>query len=525
VITLEPVVRGTNGKNGHCSKTSKTLPIEELGLRLDALKAAGQRVVHCHGVFDLLHPGHIRHLQEAKRMGDLLVVTLTPDRYVNKGPHRPAFTETLRAEVLAALDMVDFVAINRWPTAVEAIHLLRPDIYVKGKDYQEATQDVTGGILLEAEAVASVGGRIQFTDDITFSSSNLINRYLPAFSPEVNEYLQQLRERYSADDIKGYLEELASLKVVVLGEAILDEYVYCEPLNKSGKETILAMRHLSGEMYAGGSLAVANHLADFCSSVELVSYVGNSNAHEDFMRANLRPNVKPFFFGKANSPTVLKRRYVDGYSLTKLFEVYEINDEPLAENEGSQLCAALEDRLADCDLAIVCDFGHGLITTPAIQLLQERAPFLAVNTQINAANLGFHTISKYSRADYVCIHEGELRLDYRNRKEDIRSLVANLSSQLECPTVMVTLGKRGSAVYRPDEDYVEGPALALRVVDRVGAGDAVFAITSLCASKGMPLDLIGFLGNVVGAQAVNIVGNSSSIDRPAVFKTIDSLLK
>jgi sugar/nucleoside kinase (ribokinase family) len=95
---------------------------------------------------------------------------------------------------------------------------------------------------------------------------------------------------------------------------------------------------------------------------------------------------------------------------------------------------------------------------------------------------------------------------------------------MECPTVMVTLGKRGSAVYRPDE-YLESPALALRVVDRIGAGDAVFAITSLCAAKRMPADLLGFIGNVVGAQAVNIVGNSSSIERPAVFKTIDSLLK
>jgi rfaE bifunctional protein nucleotidyltransferase chain/domain len=514
MISLEPIARGAAGK---------ALPIEELGLQLQALKAAGRRIVHCHGVFDLLHPGHVRHLAEAKRMGDVLVVTITPDRYVNKGPHRPAFTESLRAEVLAALDMVDFVAINHWPTAVEAIKLLRPDVYVKGKDYREATQDVTGGILLEAEAVASVGGRIQFTDDITFSSSALLNRYLPAFSPEVNEYLAKFRERYSAEDVKGCLDQLAPLKVLVIGEAILDEYVYVEPLNKSGKEPILAMRHLSREMYAGGSLAVANHLASFCANVELVSYIGSTN-HDDFMRANLKPNVEPAFINKANSPTVLKRRYVDGYSLTKLFEVYEINDEPLAGGEETELCAAIEDRLAGCDLAVVCDFGHGLITGPAIQLLQTRAPFLAVNTQINAANLGFHTISKYPRADYVCIHEGELRLDYRSRKEDIRNLVANLSGQMECPTVMVTLGKRGSAVYRPDE-YLESPALALRVVDRIGAGDAVFAITSLCAAKRMPADLLGFIGNVVGAQAVNIVGNSSSIERPAVFKTIDSLLK
>ena len=458
-------------------------------------------------------------------MGDVLVVTLTPDRYVNKGPHRPAFTEALRAEVLAALDAVDFVAINQWPTAVEAIRLLQTDIYVKGQDYQQAAQDVTGGILMEAEAVAAVGGRIQFTNDITFSSSNLINRYLPAFSPEVNEYLQRFRERYSADDIKSCLEELATLRVVVIGEAILDEYVYVEPLNKSGKEPILAMRHQSREMYAGGSLAIANHLADFCGEVQLVTYLGDRDAHEDFIREHLKPTVQPVFVEKANSPTVLKRRYVDSYALRKLFEVYEINDEPLANDEEARVASALKTGLAACDVAIACDFGHGLITSPVARLLEQRAPFLAVNTQINAANLGFHTISKYARADYACIQESEIRLDSRSRKEDLRTLVENLTGQMGCQLTTVTRGKQGSAHYRPGEGYVESPSLALEIVDRVGAGDAVFAITSLCASRGLPAEVIGFIANIVGAQAVNIVGNSRSIARPALLKTIDSLLK
>jgi rfaE bifunctional protein nucleotidyltransferase chain/domain len=524
MIALEPPVRG-KAKARRCVKNGKLWDLDELALQLRALKAAGQRIVHCHGVFDLLHPGHIRHLAEAKRMGDVLVVTITPDHYVNKGPHRPAFTESLRAEVLAALDAVDFVAVNRWPTAVEVIGLLQPDVYVKGQDYQVASQDVTGGILLETEAVAAVGGRIEFTHDITFSSSNLLNRYFPSFSPEVNEYLAAFRERHSADEIKDYLADLASMRVVLIGEAILDEYVYVEALNKSGKEPILAMRHLSREMYAGGSLAVANHLAGFCRSVDLVSYVGSQDTQEDFIRGELRPEVRPVFVRKANSPTVLKRRYVESYSLTKLFQVYEINDEPLSAAEEAQVCEALSESLPGCDVAIASDFGHGLITRPALDLLGREAPFLAVNAQINAANLGFHTISKYPRADYVCLNEGELRLDYRNRKEDLPSLVADLSDQLNCPSVMVTRGTKGCALYRQPSTYVESPSLATQVKDRIGAGDAVFAITSLCVARGLPADVVGFIGNVVGAQAVNIMGNSASIEQPALFKTIDSLLK
>ena len=110
--------------------------IEELAEILASLRASNRKVVHCHGVFDLQHIGHIRHFQQAKKLGDILLVTVTPDKYVNKGPHRPAFTEDWRAEAIAALGCVDYVAINKWPTAVEVIKLLKPDIYAKGKGDQ-----------------------------------------------------------------------------------------------------------------------------------------------------------------------------------------------------------------------------------------------------------------------------------------------------------------------------------------------------------------------------------------------------
>jgi len=111
---------------------SKISTLDELAVQVRAEKEGGAKIVHCHGVFDLLHIGHIRHFDEAKKMGDILVVTLTPAHLVNKGPGRPVFTESLRAEAIAALNCVDHVAINKWSTAVETINLLAPDFYVKG---------------------------------------------------------------------------------------------------------------------------------------------------------------------------------------------------------------------------------------------------------------------------------------------------------------------------------------------------------------------------------------------------------
>lgn len=155
---------------------TKIRTVEELAEITSRLRAEGKKVVHCHGCFDLMHPGHIKYFQAARAMGDVLVVTVTPDRYVDKGPGRPAFNETLRAESIAALECVDYVALNLWPTAEETLRLLRPAYYVKGQEF-EKLQDKTGKIQREYEVVREVGAEMRFTHEIVFSSTMLLNTY------------------------------------------------------------------------------------------------------------------------------------------------------------------------------------------------------------------------------------------------------------------------------------------------------------------------------------------------------------
>lgn len=153
------------------------MPLNALAERLKALKKQGKKLVLCHGCFDLMHPGHIKYFQASKAMGDILVVSLTPDVFVDKGPGRPVFNQTLRAESIAALECVDFVAINEWPTAEETLRLLQPDIYVKGQEF-EKLEDKTGKIQKEYEVIREIGAEIRFTHEIVFSSTHLINTYL-----------------------------------------------------------------------------------------------------------------------------------------------------------------------------------------------------------------------------------------------------------------------------------------------------------------------------------------------------------
>ena len=504
---------------------SKIKSLADLAEIIAGLKVHGRKVVLCHGVFDLVHPGHIRHLEAARREGDVLVVTVTPDRYVNKGPGRPVFNERLRAESLAALHCVDYAAINEWPTAVETIRLLMPDVYAKGGEYAQREKDITGKIYEEEQAILSVGGRICFTDEITFSSSHLINNYFNVLPPETENWLEAFRRQHSADEVIGYLEGAASLKALVVGEAIIDEYVFCDGLGKSTKDPILAFLYRSTETYAGGSLAVANHVAGFCGQVGLITFLGESERREDLVRRALLPNVNPCFVTQKKAPTIHKRRFVDAHTGARMFELYVMEDGTLKTEEEKALAEALAETIDNYDIVVVMDYGHGMLTASAIELLCKKARFLAVNTQANAGNRGFNTISKYPRADYVCLAMHEVALETRMRHGDWRDLALQVMRRIKCPHFTITWGKYGSLHYTVNGDFIQVPAFAPRVVDRVGAGDSVLAVTSLLVAQGAPWDIVGFVGNLAGAQMVAELGNRATVSKASIAQHVSSLMR
>ena len=502
----------------------KVRPLAELANELVAVRSAGKRTVLCHGVFDLMHVGHIRHLEQARRMGDVLAVTITPDRYVNKGPDRPAFPEQLRAEAVAALDCVDFVAINQWPTAVETIRLLRPALYVKGSEYRDAESDVTDGIRLERQAVEAICGELAFTNGLTFSSSNLLNRYLPVLGDEAHDFIAGFRRRYPAAAVLEWLERVRSLRVLVVGETIIDDYQYCHAIGKSSKSAAVVARVEASERFAGGTLAVANHVAGFCDHVSVLTQLGAQNSHETFVRQQLHPGVEPLLLMRRDAPTIVKRRFIEGYFFTPMFELYEINDESLHPDDNVEVCAALRREIARHDIVVVVDYGHSLLTQDAVEILCREAKFLAFTAQANAGNRGYHRLSKFHRANYICAAEDEMYLEARDWRGDLQPVVLDVSQRLACPTIVVTRGKRGALCYTPNDGFLQVPAFGSKVVDRVGAGDAFLALTAPFAACGAPLELIGFIGNVAGAEAVATVGHRRYIDRQGFAKHIQALL-
>ena len=513
----------TQRKVAHFIEKIKSLDeLEEMVVRI---KANGSKVVLCHGVFDLLHPGHIHHLSQARKKGDCLVVTITKDEYVGKGPGRPVFNQRLRAETIAALECVDYVAINEWPTAIDTIRKLKPNCYVKGMDYAKSEDDLTGNIRLEEAAINAVGGALIFTDEVSFSSSSILNSYFNVFSDETQLFLKSFRVRFPADFIIDKLKEISKLKLLVIGDAIIDEYHYCQAMGKSPKETIVTTRYMSEEKFAGGVLACANHVAGFCEKVDLVTCLGAQNTHEEFIRSHLKSNIQPTFFYRDDASTIVKRRFVDPAFLSKMFQVSFLTDSSLPNEIDRKLQDYLSNVLPRYDAVLVADYGHGFLTTDTIDLLEKKSKFLAVNAQTNSSNLGFNLITKYKDADYVCIDEPEIRLAMHDRTRSLEELMMIAYQQLKCKIMTVTRGHRGAVVYSKDELFARTPVFSSEIVDRVGAGDAFFAVTSPCAAINLAPELIGFIGNMVGALAVKIVCNRSFIEPVPLYRFIQTVLK
>lgn len=476
-----------------------------------------ERVVHCHGVFDVLHIGHINYFREAKELGDILIVTITSDRYVNKGPGRPYFSETIRANMLANLEVIDYVAISDFPTAKEAIEKIEPDFYVKGPDYRDHTKDVTGEIKNELAAVEKHGGQIAYTSGEMFSSSNLINRFMNVWTDEQQIMITKAK-MHGIDKIRDIIQGLAKMNITVTGEPIKDVYRFVEPQNISSKSPSISARYLYEETYAGGSLAIANHLADFVNKLTLVTTTdGSFGGWIQSGRLDRRVIVEGTHVPHR---TPEKIRYIAIDKSQRIFEVTECPDNQWDNRDPGDFIYSLKKSAEQSDLLIVADFGHGLFEGKALWSLNYIDTQIALNVQTNSSNYGFNVFTKHKSYDYLSIDLREARLAWNNRSMTPDELIKALPDKNKGFCHSLTLGKNGSYF---NTEF--SPAFADQVIDATGAGDAYFAITALLVKAQCPTELIPFIGNVYAGLKTKVVGNKSAITKAALLKALEGILK
>ena len=489
---------------------------------------AGSKTVLCHGVFDLLHPGHINHLVEAKGNGNYLVVTVTSDRFVNKGPGRPYFSADNRALMLAQLEIVDLVAISDFPNALNAIDAVRPSVYAKGPDYANEAEDLTGMISLEKSKCESHGGTVVFTSGPTMSSSSLRNEMIMNDSGEFGGWLPSFRTQVSELEVSNLFESIKGLKVLVFGEGIIDEYVMSEALGKSSKDPVLAFKIGERERQLGGAFAVAKHAFGLGAEVTLLTRIGLEEEYSKLIREGMPHEINLKLLVSETDPTLVKTRYVDELTKSKVFETYQIGEMVASEVDDAQLAQALESVIEQVDVVLVADYGHGLISQIHLDMLAKAKTLKAVNTQSNAGNRGFNSISRYGSLDIVCLNGSEVGLEVKKRHVPLEVLVTELAQRTSAKFAAVTNGVRG-VVYLDSRDENPStqsvPAFSTKVTDRVGAGDALFVASALSWTAGNSGLISAVLGNLAGAASLAGLGNQVTIDRISLQKHMLALLK
>lgn len=335
----------------------------------------------------------------------------------------------------------------------------------------------------------------------------------------MEDYLKKVVNTFKFEQITNLLDKAKGLKVLVIGDTIIDHYVFVALKGRAIKDPILSAEYRDREVYPGGILAIANHISNFVNKIKLVTLVGDQNPQLDLIACSLGKNIELKTFTKENSPTTVKKRIVDAYRNNKLFKIEYINEKPINERLTKEIIDFLNTEIINYDLVIVGDFGHGFINEAIRRKLEEKSKYLAVNTQSNSANMGYNYFNLYNRFEFICMNETELRLPLSRRFEDLDEVAREAYNKFNLNTALITLGKNG-CLFANQGNFFKAPTLVKSVKDTIGAGDALFAITSLVVYLQADNELVPFIANSAGGIAANIIGNKESITKEKLLNFI-----
>lgn len=497
------------------------------------LRRDGRRLVQCHGCFDIVHPGHIRHLRQARSLGDALLVSLTGDPAIRKGTGRPLIPEELRAESLAALDCVDYVYIDPEATAGALLAKVQPDVYVKGKEY-ESNNDPR--FRDERETVERAGGRVVFSSgDVVFSSTALI----AALEKSADPYHQRLVELAGHPELTGLrlyalLQAMRGRRVVVVGEAIQDTYILCDRPEVASESPVLTLRPLEARHYDGGAAVVARHAAALGAQVVLVTALPDSDAGHA-MRDRLAGEGIEVRAITVQSPLAEKQRFLVGGQKVMKLDLVEpmvldrgqeeslqrLAHEAAAESRpGDALDLAIERPAGECDAAIVTDFGLGMFSPKTLgemtRALRPVARVLAGDVSGRRAHL-----SAMHGMDLLCPSEQEARDATRLHAEGLPTVTWRLLEETASQAAIVTMGADGLISFsRLPEQGADGdgwrsrlagehvPALVPIAQDTLGCGDSLLTAATLALASGGNLLQAAYLGACAAGVEAQRLGNT-----------------
>lgn len=470
--------------------------------------SSNQKTAFVSGHFNIIHPGHLRLLRFAKECGTRLVVAVESDRLAGSAAHIP---ELLRLEGVASNSYVDEAFLIDRPI-VEVIRELRPDVVVKGKEHESRINP-------EAAAVASYGGKLLFSSGETvFSSLDLIRREFSELAtgsirmPE--EFLA--RNGIGKSDLVHVCNSFKKLKVTVVGDFIIDEYITCQPLGMSQEDPTIVVTPVDTSRFVGGAGIVAAHAAGLGAQVDFISVVGQDASREYGLERLAEFKVRAELIEDSSRPTTLKQRYRSkGKSLLR---VSHLHQGAISVELQNKLIDSLEPVLEDANLLVFSDFNYGCLPQPLVErianMAKARGVFLAADSQ-SSSQVG--DISRFKGMDLITPTEREARIAARNHEDGLVVLAEILRKQAQAKNVLLKLGEEGVLIHARDAavNDIENnfltdqiPAMNAHPKDVAGAGDSLLITGSMALAGGANIWEASALGSLAAAIQVGRVGNT-----------------
>jgi bifunctional ADP-heptose synthase (sugar kinase/adenylyltransferase) len=494
------VLSALTEKYGHKIKTPEELK------RVLGPRPRKRKVIMCHGVFDVVHPGHVRHLLYAKSKAEILVASITADVHITKGAHRPHVPQDLRALNLAAFEMIDYVVIDKNPTPLANLALIQPDFFAKGYEY--TANGLPPKTQEELAVLKSYGGEVIFTPgDIVYSSTRLIDLAPPTIRHEkLLTFMDS--ERITFDTLRAALDQLGKYRVHVVGDTIVDSHTQTAMLGGQTKTPTMSVLYERRDDYIGGAAIVAEHLRAAGAHVVFSTVLGN-DAFKDFVLQGLRDRgVDCRAIIDQTRPTTNKNAIVTGGY--RLLKIDTLDNRSISDDIVERLVEGI--REVPCDGLVFSDFRHGIFNRRTIPRLVKAIPegrFKVADSQV-ASRWG--NITDFQRFDLITPNEREARFALGDQDSGIRPLASSLYDAARCKTLILKLGERGvltcrSADHESLDSFIVLDSFVDRVVDAVGAGDALLAYATLAKMATGSDAVATILGSMAAACECELDGN------------------
>jgi rfaE bifunctional protein kinase chain/domain/rfaE bifunctional protein nucleotidyltransferase chain/domain len=481
-----------------------------------------RKVIMCHGTFDLVHPGHVRHLIYAKSKAPILVTSLTSDAFIEKGNHRPFVPQELRAMNLAALEVVDYVVIDNNAKPLENLAIIQPDYFAKGYEYNQS--GIHPKTLEEKEVIESYGGELLFTPgDIVYSSSAIIESGPPNLAHHKLSSLMHA-EGVTFNDLRRAVDSFETVKIHVIGDTIVDSYSYCTLIGGNTKTPTFSVKFDRQVDFVGGAGIVSKHMRKAKADVTFTTVLGD-DALKDFVLNDLEKNgVRSNAVIDPTRPTTQKNLFTaGGYRLLK---VDSLDNRSISE----KILATFSKQIAETksDAVVFSDFRHGIFNPSTIPQLTEAIPAGPLRIADTQVATRWGNILDFQGFDLITPNEREARFALGDQDSIVRPLALELFRRTACKYLILKLGERGNITYRAPDHNVRSfftlDSFTENLVDAVGAGDALLAYATLALTvTGNPL-IASILGSVAAALACERDGNIP-IEPTEVLSRLDRLEK